>query len=170
MGHDTFEALVSAHHGEILRFLRRVTGGRDIAEDLCQETFLRAFRAYKTQDVDGNRRAWLFVIATNLARNHARGERRRGHAQEILAARVVIRSDDRRIHSRDIWENVRKAVLELPPKQRLALTLRKFHDSDYTMIASCLKCSRESARANVFQALKALRHRLNGATVKKASP
>jgi RNA polymerase sigma-70 factor (ECF subfamily) len=65
---------------------------------------------------------------------------------------------------------VRKAVLELPPKQRLALTLRKFHDRDYTMIASCLKCSRESARANVFQALKALRHRLDGATVKKTLP
>jgi RNA polymerase sigma-70 factor, ECF subfamily len=162
MGEDPFEALVSAHHGEIYRFLRRVTGRREIAEDLCQETFLHAFRAYKTQAVRGNSRAWLFVIATNLARNHARGERRAGRAKDALTARVAASTSDGRMHSRDLRESLLRAVLELPPKQRLAFTLRKFHDSDYSMIASCLKCSRESARANVFLALKAVRHRLNG--------
>jgi len=156
--------LVSSHHSEIYRFLRRVTGRRDIAEDLCQETFLRAFRAYKTKDVEGNPRAWLFVIATNLARNHARSERRAGRAKEVLAARIADRAcGDGDTSSHDLQESLHRAVLELPPKQRLAFMLRKVHDSDYGLIASCLKCSRESARANVFQALKALRRRLNRA-------
>jgi RNA polymerase sigma factor (sigma-70 family) len=106
----------------------------------------------------------LFVIASNLARNHARRERRAVRAKEALAARIADRaSDEGYVHSEELRESLHRAVRELPPKQRLAFTLRKFHDSDYALIASCLKCSRESARANVFQALKTLRHRLNGA-------
>jgi RNA polymerase sigma-70 factor (ECF subfamily) len=167
MAGDAFESLVSAYHSDIYRFLRRVTGRRETAEDLCQETFLRALRACRTRNIEGNPRAWLFVIAANLVRNHARGERRAGRAKEILAARVADRAcDDADRRSHDFQESLYRAVLELPPKQRLAFTLRNFLESDYELIACCLKCSRESARANVFQAVKSLRRRLNGATGK----
>jgi len=72
MEKGAFDAVVSAHHEEILRYLRRVIGHAGDAEDVSQETFLRAYRAYGTLPADANVRAWLFAIATNLAKNHLR--------------------------------------------------------------------------------------------------
>src|SRR5213594_2156975 len=80
MGAQPFETIVAAHHAEIFRYLRRVTSRTSEAEDLSQETFLRAYRAYRTLTPDANVRAWLFTIATNLARNHFRAEGRRNRA------------------------------------------------------------------------------------------
>src|SRR6185503_3681132 len=80
MGDRTFEALMSDHHAEIYRYVLRVTGRRQDADDLAQETFLRAFRAHRALPPDANVRAWLFTIATNLCRNHFRGEARRRRA------------------------------------------------------------------------------------------
>ena len=75
MGQQPFEAILEAHHAEIYRYLRRVIARAAEAEDLSQETFLRAYRAYRALSPDANVRAWLFTIATNLSRNHFRAER-----------------------------------------------------------------------------------------------
>src|SRR5262249_41570727 len=61
MGEQPFETIVGAHHAEIYRYLRRVTSRATEAEDLSQETFLRAYRAYRTLGPDANVRAWLFA-------------------------------------------------------------------------------------------------------------
>src|SRR5262245_52600078 len=76
MGAQPFETIVGAHHAEIYRYIRRVTSRATEAEDLSQETFLRAYRAYRTLGPEANVRAWLFTIATNLTRNHFRSEKR----------------------------------------------------------------------------------------------
>jgi len=57
MGREPFEAVMTAHHAEIYRYLRRVTFRSADAEDLSQETFLRAFRAYRGLPPDANVRA-----------------------------------------------------------------------------------------------------------------
>ena len=58
MGAQPFETIVGAHHAEIYRYLRRVTSRTAEAEDLSQETFLRAYRAYRTLGPDANVRTW----------------------------------------------------------------------------------------------------------------
>ena len=68
MSQEAFESVVSAHHGEIFRYLQRVIGRAGDADDLSQETFLRAYRAYGSLPGEVNLRAWLFAIATNLAK------------------------------------------------------------------------------------------------------
>jgi len=75
-----FEDIVAAHHGEIHRYLLRATSRRREADDLSEETFLRAYRAHRALTPDANVRAWLFTIATSLARNQCRGESRRRRA------------------------------------------------------------------------------------------
>src|SRR3989475_13051196 len=85
MGAQPFETIVAAHHAEIFRYLRRVTARTSEAEDLAQETFLRAYRAYRTLTPEANVRAWLFAIATNLMRNHFRSEKRRRVASATAA-------------------------------------------------------------------------------------
>src|SRR5262245_14717468 len=86
MGLETFETVVAAHHPEIHRYLRRMTARSSEAEDLSQETFLRAYRAYRTLPEDANVRAWLFAIATNLFRNHVRSEKRRSTFRATVLA------------------------------------------------------------------------------------
>src|ERR1041384_7944376 len=74
MAGDAFETAVEAHHAEIHRYVVRLTGRTNIGEDLAQETFLRAYRAWRGLPTDANVRAWLFAIATNVCRNHFRSE------------------------------------------------------------------------------------------------
>ena len=92
MGRESFEAVMSAHHAEIHRYLHRITFRSADAEDLSQETFLRAFRAYRGLPPDANVRAWLFAIATNLFRNSLRAAKRRRAAHDTVKGKG--REDD----------------------------------------------------------------------------
>ena len=74
MTEDPFETVVAAHHAEIHRYLARATSRPGDADDLSQETFVRAYKAYRALPPDANVRAWLSAIATNLCRNHFRAE------------------------------------------------------------------------------------------------
>ena len=166
MSGEAFEAVVSAHHGEIYRYLRRVIGpaATDV-DDLSQETFLRAYRAYAALPRDANVRAWLFSIATNLAKNHFRSEtrRRRAYAEVQATTREVTQlAPETEAVSRETEALVERVVRCLPMKQRLAFTQRKIHGLDYAAIGENLGCSAETARAHVFQALRKIRQALDG--------
>jgi RNA polymerase sigma-70 factor (ECF subfamily) len=163
MGHQPFETLVEAHHGEIFRYLARMTARSGEAEDLVQETFLRAYRAYRNLTPDANVRAWLFTIATNLTRNHFRAERRRRLAHDALreAGSQQDGADPAAMSQlSETQARLDAVVASLPLRQRAAFVLRKVHDFEYEVIAANLTCSVESARANVFQALKKIRQSL----------
>lgn len=165
MGREPFEAVVVAHHSEIYRYLRRVTFRASDAEDLSQEAFLRAFRAYRALDPDANVRAWLFTIATNLFRNHVRSESRRrvAHAN---ARSLAVHADRQDPEAETLFDEagvtVARAVDGLPLKQRLAFVMRKLHDLSYDEIARGLACSEDAARAHVFQAFRKVRRALDG--------
>ena len=163
MGLQPFETLVEMHHREIFRYLARVTTRASEAEDLAQETFLRAYRAYRSLTPDANVRAWLFTIATNLTRNHFRAERRRRLAHSALReSQTELDGADPAAVSQlsETQTRLDAVVAGLPLRQRVAFILRKVHEFDYEVIAENLACSAESARANVFQALKKIRQSL----------
>jgi RNA polymerase sigma-70 factor (ECF subfamily) len=143
------------------------------ADDLSQETFLRAYRARERLTPDANVRAWLFAIATNVFRNHLRSERRRRAAHDtVRATRRELETDGPDAHA--VADEVRSlaetAISGLPLKQRLAFTMRKMHDLDYDVIGQSLDCSPESARAHVFQALRKIRTTLNGHALPPREP
>jgi RNA polymerase sigma-70 factor (ECF subfamily) len=74
-GDVSFASLFAHYHGPITSYLYRLTGSRETADDLTQETFLKAFRALARTDPDVDVRAWLFRIATNTAVSHHRRQR-----------------------------------------------------------------------------------------------
>lgn len=167
MGDDPFEAVVATHHGEIHRYLARVTARPAEADDLSQETFLRAFRAYRALPADANVRAWLFAIATNLYRNHVRGEVRRRRALAAASTDGFAEAPgwpEGAAMLNETSARIDKIIGELPFKQRAAFTMRKMHELGYEAIGESLHCSAESARAHVFQALKKIRRGLNDVT------
>ena len=97
--------------------------------------------------------------------HHHRSQRRWSRAQ--AAVRLTTRTSDTdgpvdATLFNEARARVEDVLARLPLKQRLAFTLRKLHDLDYPAIAESLGCSPESARANVFQALRKIRHALNG--------
>jgi RNA polymerase sigma-70 factor (ECF subfamily) len=154
-----FEEALSRHEREIMRFLLRMTHDREDALDLFQETWLRAYRAYPQLDSEAGLRPWLYRIATNLCRNRARDQARR--------ARVISNGSDPTggEHGSSAAAvadghagalNLKRAITRLPHKQGQALVMRKFAGLEYDEIGAALDCSAESARANVYQALKKL--------------
>jgi RNA polymerase sigma-70 factor (ECF subfamily) len=164
-GAGGFEAIVMAHHTEIHRYLVRVTTRGSEADDLSQETFLRAYRAWDQAPRDGNTRAWLYTIATNVYRNHVRSERRRKSAHatvEVVRRETDLDDPEAETLAGEMRTLTEGAIRSLPLKQRLAFTLRKLEDLDYETIASTLECSPETARAHVFQAMRKVRATLNG--------
>jgi RNA polymerase sigma-70 factor (ECF subfamily) len=156
---QTFESLVEAYSREIFAYLWRLMGGESSAEDCLQETFLRAFRAYARFEPHGSARAWLYKIATNIARTQRRRESRLSD-QEIAFDVARIKGDFStldEIEKRETLAAVAAAVNQLPHKQRTALILRKYQGLSYAEISVALGGTEDAARANVYQALKRLR-------------
>lgn len=165
MAEDAFEAVVGAHHAEIRRYLLRITARASDADDLSQETFLRAFRAYRALPAGANVRAWLFTIATNVGRNHFRAQSRRRKAYAAAALGMPVGAPahaDGQVMADEARARIEWVIGGLPEKQRLAFIMRKMHELDYVEIGTSLCCSEESARAHVFQALRKIRRGLDG--------
>ena len=156
----SFEDLIDRHQGEIFAYILRMTRDPGEAEDLCQETFLRAYRAFDRLNGEANHRAWLYKIATNTALNHFRRQKSGRRAVETLMNGAVVATQEDnvdRVNNRELLARVQCAIDDLPEKQRLALSQRKLAGLAYSEIASALDCSEDAARANVYQAIRKLR-------------
>ena len=156
-----FGEVVDLHQRAVYRYLIRCTGNNDDAQELFQETFLRAYRAYGDLPADANHRAWLFRIATNLVKNYIRGRQR---YRKIFVADGPIPSSqghpatpEQTFHSQETAQLLLNAIGALSFRQRTALIQRQLEGLAYREIAENLGCSEDSARAHVYQALKKLR-------------
>ncbi len=155
----TFEDLLTRHQSEIYRFVTQLTRNRADADDLYQETLMKAYRAFGRLDCTANYRAWLYKIATNTflsdRRKRSREDPLMDGAEEFLPAATV--DSVSQLDARDLLAEVESYVLNLPPKQRIALVLRKYHELGYDEIAANLNSTEAAARANVHEALRKLR-------------
>ncbi len=158
----TFDDTFARHSAEIYRFALHLTRNRPDADDLYQETALKAYRAWDRLPCDANHRAWLYRIASNTFLSDKRkGSRLRsldadGAAETIPA---LSRDDDGRLDAGTLLREVEAFIEALPPKQRVALVQRKYLDISYAEIAGTLGCSEEAARRSVHEALRKLRDR-----------
>ena len=163
-----FEDLIERHHDEICAYLWRLMGkdgrqdsGMDV-EDLTQDVFLRAYESFPGLRPNSNHRAWLYKIATHCAYSQLRRMKRRRDKLSFLkrsATEPVMENDDPGSR-KYIEQRVRILVNGLPVKQKACITLRYLQDLDYPEIAQIMGCSQESARANVYQAIRHLRQAL----------
>ncbi|GAB4580197.1 MAG: RNA polymerase sigma factor FecI [Anaerolineales bacterium] len=154
-----FDALVEAHSAEIYRYLWRMTYNTTDAEDCLQDTFLRVLRAYPRLSADSNFRAYLYKVATNVAHTHAVRRNRQNHRHTELLDIIPSPnlSPAEQTAENELLTAVFTAVNALPHKQRAAFMMRQYQDMDYPEIAAALDTSEDSARANVYQALRKLR-------------
>jgi len=149
------EALYRAQHGPLLAYLIRLVGDHAAAEDLCHETFLKAFRSWdqQTEVVNGN--AWLRRIATNTAYDYLR-RRRRIHftpLDEAIQPPSGAHSMESRLHEQ---EPVRRVLAQLSPQARqLLLSASAGHSTGE--LAAALQCSDTAVRLRLFRARRQFR-------------
>jgi len=154
-----FQRFLDEQRTIVYRFLLATVGPSD-ADDCFQETFLAALRAYpKLRNAD-NLRGWVMAIATrkavDMARSRARGPEAVPDIAGVLSERVRFEAEPTTPGAFDddsLW----REVLELPPRQRVALVHRVLLDRPYPELAAAMGISVDAARANVYQALKRLR-------------
>lgn len=146
-------------HGlELARHLRRIVRDDETAQDLLQDTLLRAHRALTRLGPGANERAWLYRIATNAALNHLRSKVRERKALERAAREVdVTTTTGDHAASAEQRDALWRRIAELPERQRVALTLRVADELDYEEIGRRMGSSAAAARANVYQATRKLK-------------
>jgi RNA polymerase sigma-70 factor, ECF subfamily len=148
------ERLFKSYHDPLVRYLTRRLGDRDWAEEVAQETFLRAFR----QERLTSERAWLFAVATNLVRDEARKDARRRRHLELLAAQERERQFEPEPTTLERAQEAafaRRAVDTLGERDRLALLMRE-EGLDYNEIAEALKLSPGSVGTTLARARRRL--------------
>jgi RNA polymerase sigma-70 factor (ECF subfamily) len=157
-------AIVERHQRRVLSQLRGVlvpSGRGAVAEDLAQETFLRAFRALPRFMVDErtNLGAWLVTIATRVALNELR---RRGPAQARLDSIVEAFPASSRpdLEAPIFGRAVARALAELAPAYRAAFLLRELHGLDYAEIATALSIDLGTVKSRLSRARARLRELL----------
>lgn len=146
----SFEAFFRRHERDIFGYLWRMTGDEQTANDLTQETFVRAWRHYALiagYDAPG---AWLLRVATNLALNHRRAQ---AAPVEPLgdadADARFARSDPALRLVED--DSVRRALTALPARQRAALILRAAYGLSCEEVGRALGVSRDAAKMLIFR-------------------
>lgn len=162
--------LMTRWSGRVSAFLYRMTGQREAAIDLAQETFVKLYQARGRYTPQGNFSTWLFAIAANLARNHSRWKTR--HPTVSLDATGA---DGVEIHSepvdpkqtpgeaalaREKSAAVNAAILSLAPDLREALTLFIHEGLGYAEIAQLSRCSPKAVETRIYRARQILKERL----------
>jgi RNA polymerase sigma factor (sigma-70 family) len=145
-GIPPFERFYEAHKGEVLAFLRG-RAGRDRADDLFQETFLRALRAYGRLEHGEHLRAWVLTIASNAVVDAARRER----------PTAQLAADPSGEDALPPVEDLAPLTEGLPPKERAAVVLRYGYDLEYDEIGTALGSNEQAARQAASAGVRRLR-------------
>lgn len=151
-----FARLIERYWDLLYRWLYRMTRDRHAAEDLTQETFLKALAAVKSFRPGSNFRAWVFRIGQNNFVNQKRAERRTKQPLPDDIAGPDVNSAETATENREALETVARAIDELPTDFRAALTLRVEQGLSFRDVARILGTTEETARWRVFKARQKL--------------
>lgn len=151
---DAFALLVERHQRRVFGFLVRVTRDPSRAEDLAQETFLRAWRGLRTFDATARLSPWLYRIAMNLASDAHAVERRQAQAcgSAVEDARDPAAGPEEVAGARQVAEAVRAQIDELPPEMRRAVMLRHMMGLSYSEMADVTGLPMGTVKTQLFRA------------------
>lgn len=152
---QAFAHLVGRYKGPLYHWLCKLMRDAHAAEDLVQDTFVRAYQALGRLRPDTHLRAWLFRIAHNAYANWVRSRQGRN---EVLPEAVADRGFGPELQAQGSESQARleAALLKLPEEWRCALLLRTQEDMSFRELAQCLGATEETARWRVFKARQKL--------------
>ena len=157
-----FDVLVRRHQKGMWRLVRRYVKSDADAADITQLAFVRAFRGLTGFRGTASVRSWLYRIAINCALSWLRDHRREQPAEIAEEALIDDNPAPAQLSQGDDRAQLRKAIAQLPPKQKLVLELRVFDDLSFREVAELADCSENTAKVNFHYAVKRLRDILGG--------
>jgi RNA polymerase sigma factor (sigma-70 family) len=156
---DEFKDQLAQVIPHLRAFGRSLSGSRDLADDLVQETLLKAWAARKRFQAGTNMRAWTFIILRNLFLSQMRRARFKGEWDDITASKLLAApaSQDRHVELGDM----QRALLHLPQPQREALILVGAGGFAYEEAAEICGCAVGTIKSRVARGRVALEHLLS---------
>jgi len=165
-GNDqAFKELVSRHHKKLYNFIWLKIGNHDDTSDVCQNSFIQAYKKAEQFHGKASFKSWLYKIAINLCKNYYRSKERQRIDNNIDPDEL-----DKPVHDTG-WEKliidekktlIQLAIKKLPSKQRTTIELRYFQECTLLQISEIMDCPVSTAKANYYHALKALREIMAG--------
>lgn len=164
---SAFGLLFERHRDLVFRFALQMIRNRDEAEDIVQESFVRAFKNLDSYQDRAKFTTWLLRIVTNLCTDRARMVHRRHHLEQQQAAEGLrwmtegeIEDPNENLQNDSRRELLRQALSELSDAHRQLIVMRDLEEMDYAEIASVLGCTVGGAKLRVLRARRALKERI----------
>jgi RNA polymerase sigma-70 factor (ECF subfamily) len=164
---EAFRTLVEQHGRTVFRVAHRMTGNAQDAEDVVQETFLKAYKQLPRFESRANFSTWLHRIAVNCSIDLIRSRPRREAAHEAEdLERMGAESDiqesgqktpERLMLSTEVYERVTRALSTLSQMERAAFVLRHFEGQSIEEISRALGLKTNAAKHSVFRAVRKMR-------------
>jgi RNA polymerase sigma-70 factor (ECF subfamily) len=166
---DAFRLLVERHSRNVFRLAYRMTGNEQDAEDVVQETFLRAHRQLGRYEARSSFSTWLYRIATNYTLDLIRSRKRHQEHREVNTddGREILQTipanapgQDRMVFSGQVRDRVSAALEELSAQERTAFVLRHFEGMSIEQIGATLGTGANATKHSIFRAVQKLRRSL----------
>lgn len=160
---DSFRQLVEKHSRSVFRLAFRMTGNEQDAEDIVQETFLRAYRQLNRYESRSSFGTWLYRIAANCSLDLIRPRKRSRDHDDPEVLQVMPATDpgpDRLALSGEVQQRLTAAMAELSQQERTAFVLRHFEGLSIEEISGMLGVGGKAAKHSIFRAVQKLRKAL----------
>jgi RNA polymerase sigma-70 factor (ECF subfamily) len=154
------EELFGKHHNEIYAYLVRMLRDPELAADLTQDAFVKAYRNYETLEKPENARAWLYQIAHRVALDELRRRKIVRFLPWTGESRGAAPSAEHLAMELRLSGDLQRALARIPERQRAALLLAELHDLTGLELAAALGVSHVAARALLTRARESLRQAL----------
>src|SRR6266545_4110260 len=175
---DSFNQLILRWERPIYALAYRVIGREEDARDVCQETFLRAFRALPGFKGEAKFSSWVYRIALNLCRDWMRRQRRAPTVPmpegvdpiEMASERGPVESIETLVERQELSGAVEEAMALLPEEQRTAIILKEYNGMTFQEIADLQGCPLSTVKTRLYQGLSVLRKHLKARTPSLSEP
>jgi RNA polymerase sigma-70 factor (ECF subfamily) len=156
---QAFSGIVRQLMSQVAALTYRMTGDRDSALDLAQDTFVSAWENLRTFRGDAGFANWLYRIATNKSLNHLKARSRREPTDDLPDQIADSRAPDphRQIEQRELAERVLQFMHSLPPQQRVIFELRFYQGRSFEEIARATERALGTVKTGYREAVKKLR-------------
>ena len=157
---EAYGELVERHQNSVFNVCYRLLHERAAAEDMAQESFIRAYERIASFDVERPFGPWIRRVAANVCLNMLESQRPTGELDEEQAGDET-QHPEATIEVRERSELIRTALSELAPQYRIAIELRHYQELSYEEIAAEMKIPLSAVKSHLFRARKILAEKLN---------
>jgi len=156
---EAFGEVVERYQQSVFNVCYRMLGERMEAEDLAQETFIRAYRRLATFDVERPFGPWIRRVANNACLNHIHKQKPESYElddERDQSPGAIRHEPETHLASAESAGEVRGAILKLPPHYRSVIELRHYQEMSYSEISSALELPISDVKSHLYRARKKL--------------